>query len=43
MEDKVPKQEKQVLAVLNPDSGKTDIPFISDKYKKWMELKKLKK
>ena len=43
MEDKVMKQQQQGLDVPNPDSVKTDKPFIPDKYNNWMELKKLKR
>ena len=40
-EDKVAKRQQQGLAVTNPDIVNPDIPFITDKYKNCMKLKKL--
>ena len=41
-EDKVTKQQKQGLAVPNPDSMNPAKPLIKDKYNNMMELKKPK-
>ena len=42
-EYKVLKLQQQGLDVPNSDSVKLDKSFIPDKYKNWMELKKLKR
>ena len=42
-EYKVLKRQQQGLDVPNSDSVKLDKSFIPDKYKNWMELKKLKR